>query len=254
MRKVAVAFSKGGVGKTTTAVNLAAGLARLGERVLLIDVDTQGQAGRALGCSAAGIGLAQLVAGEVAPGEAIVAARENLWLLSGGRDLAGLKRVITRKDYGGERTLVEALEGVTGAYDYVILDTAPGWDALTVNVLFYAQEILAPVSLEVMTVQGLAEFNRHLEAIQKYRRELELRYILPTFFDRRVRKSGEILAQLQTHYPAKVCTPIRYNVRLSEAPGYGQTIFEYAPNSPGAADYQNLVERVRADDQAKTNS
>ena len=246
MRKIAVALSKGGVGKTTTAVSLAAGLAKAGKSVLLIDVDTQGQAGRALGCEPEA-GLAELANGESRLDEAIIQARENLWLLAGGRSLAGLKRLITRQDFGGEQTLTESLAPLEGRYDYAILDTAPGWDALTVNVLFYADEALSPVSLEVMTLQGLSEFARSLASIKKYHTQLTLRYILPTFFDRRVRKSEEILAQLREHYPTQVCDPVRYSVRLSESPGYGQTIFEYAPHSPGAEDYQKLTERILKD-------
>lgn len=246
MRKIAIALSKGGVGKTTTAVNLAAGLALAGHRVLIVDVDTQGQAGKLLGVQPPA-GIAELVAGEAAPEELIAPARERLWLLAGGRGLAGLKRLITRKDFGGERTLAEVLVPLDGHYDYVILDTSPGWDALTVNALFYADEVLAPVSLEVMTLQGLLEFSQSLAAIQRYQPQLSLRYVLPTFLDRRVRKSGEILAQLQSHYGSQLCQPIRYNVRLSEAPGYGQTIFEYAPRSPGAEDYQQLTERIAQD-------
>ena len=113
--------------------------------------------------------------------------------------------------------------------------------------LFYASEVLSPVSLEVLTLQGLLDFSLNLLTIQKYHTSLALRYVLPTFLDRRVRKSEEILAQLESHFPEQVCTPIRYNVRLSEAPGYGQTIFEYAPHSPGAEDYRLLTERILAD-------
>jgi len=249
MRKIAIALSKGGVGKTTTAVNLAAGLARSGRSVLLVDVDTQGQVARALGCETEN-GLAELVLGEVDLDSGAKLVRENLWLLAGGRSLAGLKRLITRKDFGGEQTVSEALAPLEGRYEYVILDTAPGWDALTINVLFYAEEVLAPVSLEVLTLQGLTEFARSMSSIQKYHPELALKYVVPTFFDRRVKKSDEILNQLRGYYPTQVCTPIRYSVRLSEAPGYGQTIYEYAPSSVGAEDYQALTERIMQNDQA----
>lgn len=246
MNKIAIALSKGGVGKTTTAVNLAAGLARAGVSVLLIDVDTQGQVARALGCQPK-LGLAELVSGEAKLDDASFQARSKLWLLAGGRNMAGVKRLITRQDYGGEQTLSEALAVASDRFDFVILDTAPGWDALTVNVLFYADFVLSPVSLEVMTLQGLMEFAQSIASIQKYRSQLAIRYVLPTFFDRRVRKSGEILEQLKDHFGDQLCSPIRYNVRLSEAPGYGQTIFEYAPGSPGAEDYLKLTERILKD-------
>lgn len=245
-RKIAVSLSKGGVGKTTTAVNLAAGLARAGFTVLLVDTDTQGQSARALGIEPAA-GLAELISGEAKPEEALIQARERLFLLAGGRSLAGLKRSIDRKDFGGEKTLSEGLEPLESHYDYLILDTSPGWDSLTVNVLFYTDEILAPVSMEILTLTGLLDFQKSIEAIQKYRQELEIRYILPTFYDKRVRKSEEILQQLQAFYTDRVCSPIRYSVRLSEAPGFGQTIFDYAPATSGAEDYQALVERISQD-------
>ena len=247
MRKIAVALSKGGVGKTTTAVNLAAGLAEAGKQVLIIDLDSQGQASKMLGV-APDAGLADVASGDVALADAIVQARLNLGILAGGIGLAGLKRLIARKDFGGERTVAEALAALDGEYDYVVMDTAPGWDALTVNALFYAREVLAPVSLEVMALQGLLDFNRNLASIQRYQEDLSFRYILPTFMDGRVRKSEEILGQLTTYFDGQLCNPIRYNVRLSEAPGYGQTIYEYAPRSYGALDYRALTERIIADE------
>jgi chromosome partitioning protein len=242
MRKIAVALTKGGVGKTTTAVNLSAALAQHDRRVLLVDVDTQGQAARSLGVTPE-VGLAELVMGEAQPDDAIIEARPNLWLLAGGGGLAGVKRMIARKEFGGERTLAEALRPLEGRFDYVLLDTAPGWDSLAVNALFYAREILSPVSLEVLTLQGLQDFLGNVQAIQQYHPDLVLRYIVPTFFDRRVKKSEEIIEQLKTYFPDQLTHPIRYSVRLSEAPGHGQTIFEYAPKSTGVFDY-TIVARI----------
>ncbi len=247
MRKMAVALSKGGVGKTTTAVNLSAGLAELGARVLLVDMDTQGQAAKAMGVKTEA-GLADLVAQNVTAEEAIVPARERLWLLSGGRDLVGLKREIARKDFGGERTVSDALNKLDGRYDYVIVDTAPGWDSLTINALFYVNEVIAPVALEAMALQGLREFGISLSAIQRYHQQLGLSYILPTFMDRRVKKSQQIYDMLLEYYHSRVCAPIRYNVRLSEAPGVGKTIYEFAPRSAGAEDYHALVARIIGDE------
>ena len=247
MKKLAIALSKGGVGKTTTAISLAAGLAKAGKTVLLIDADTQGQVSRSFNAKPK-LGLAEFVSGEAEFIDACIPVRENLWLLGGGRAMAGLLRIISRIDVGGERILAERLQEIDRRYTYVIMDTAPGWDALTVNILFYADEVLSPVSLEAMTLHGLVEFSRSISTIQKFNPSLKLKNILPTFYDRRVRKSDEILTQLVAYFGDIVCSPIRYNVRLSEAPGNGETIFEYAPNSPGAEDYNKLTERIISDE------
>ncbi len=242
-RKISVSLSKGGVGKTTTAVNLAVGLSLAGFKVLLVDTDTQGQSSYMLGVTPKA-GLTELVTGELSPEETMCQVRERLWLLAGGKSLAGVKRLIGRKDFGGELTLSETLTGPTQQFDYVIVDTSPGWDPLTVNILFYVTEILTPVSLEVMSIQGLVEFLKSVASIQKYRPQVALKYILPTFLDMRVKKSVGILEKLQELYGNNVCDPIRYNVRLSEAPAYGQSIYEFAPGSPGANDYRELVRKV----------
>ncbi|MBA3004936.1 MAG: AAA family ATPase [Desulfurivibrio sp.] len=242
-RRIGVSLSKGGVGKTTTSVNLAAGLALAGKKVLLVDTDTQGQSSFMLGVKPKG-GLTELVTGELPPQEAIVQARKNLWILAGGKSLAGLKRLIDRKDYGGELTIAQALTPLEKDYDYVVVDTSPGWDPLTVNVLFYVNELMTPVSLEVMSIQGFGEFLKSIASIQKFRKEVQLRYILPTFRDMRVKRGSEFLEEIEKIYGEKVCSPIRYNVRLSEAPAYGQTIFEFAPGSNGAQDYRELIRKV----------
>ena len=243
VRRLAVSLSKGGVGKTTTSVHLAHGLALAGHKVLLVDTDTQGQCAFMLGVKPQA-GLTELITEELEPEDTFIQARERLWLLAGGKSLAGVKRVIERKDFGAELTLSEKLAPIENQFDYVIIDTSPGWDPLIVNVLFYATEILLPVSLEIMTLQGLVEFLKSISSIQKYRSELGLKYIVPTFLDKRVKNTSGILGKLEELYGDHVCQPIRYNIRLSEAPAYGQTIYEFAPGCNGAQDYRELVRKV----------
>lgn len=245
-RKICVTLSKGGVGKTTTSVNLSVGLALAGARVLLVDTDTQGQSAYMLG-KKPGAGLTELLTRELALDDCIVEARKNLWLLSGGKSLAGVKRIIDRKSFGAEWTLSEAMAPLDHLYDYIIIDTSPGWDQLIVNVLFYATEVLVPVALEVMPLHGLSEFLKSLGSIQKYRREIQLRYIVPTFLDTRIKGPQTLYAQLKKLYPDTICPPVRYSEALSEAPSYGKSIFEFAPGSTASADYRELVRIVSAD-------
>lgn len=243
-KKLGVCISKGGVGKTTTAVNLAAGLASAGYSVLLVDTDTQGQCSFLLGVKPKA-GLAEYILEELEPEEALYPARENLFLLAGGKALAGVKRLIDREYFGGEKTLSNALTKIEEQFDYVVVDTSPGWDALSVNVLFYVKDLLIPVSLEIMTLQALANFLKNISSIQRYRPELKISYFVPTFYDLRVKKKTEaMMKKLISLYGEKVCPPIRYNSLISQAPMYGKTIFEYAPGSKGAEDYRELIRKI----------
>ena len=243
MRKLAVTNAKGGVAKTTSCVNLGAGLSLLGFRTLLVDCDTQGQVAKSLGVHA-GEGLGELLQGEAGLSDVQVEARENLFVITGGVSLSGAKRVISRRDMRSELVLSEALEGLEG-YDFVLLDTAPSWDVLNVNCLFYVEELLIPVSMEALALQGVGDLIGRVEQVQHYRQERTLqKSIIPTFYDGRVRKSAERLEQLERYFPGAVLPAVRYNVKLSEAPGFGQHIFEYSRRSNGATDYARLAERL----------
>ncbi len=245
-RILSISLSKGGVGKTTTAVNLSAALAISGRRVLLIDTDTQAQAGKSLGLRPE-LGLADFMLGHASFNEAVIEARPNLHLLAGGHRLAAVKQVIAEADMRQEETLAAALTPYIPYYNYVILDTSPGWDNLQINVLFFAQEVLTPVNLEILSLDGLIEFTRRIEEVRRYH-DVDLRYVLPTALDRRVKQTDEIMPQLTGHFGDAVCSPIRYNVRLSEAPAHGQHIFEYDPQSNGSKDYMELTRRIVKDE------
>lgn len=243
MKKIAISLSKGGVGKTTTAVTLAHGLSLTGKKVLLIDTDTQGQAAFALG-AAPKHGLAEVVSGDIKAELATTEVRDNLFLLSGGRNIAQISMVIAKRSMGIESAVKEALKPLEGLFDYVIMDMAPGWDIISINTLIYVDEVLAPCALEIASVQGLLEFINRLDDVKAYNEKLALKYILPTFHDKRLKRSVEILEQLKGNFKEKVCNTIRQDVRLSECMGYGKTIFEYAPDSRGAEDYRKLIKTV----------
>ena len=229
--------------KTTSCVNLGAGLSLMGYRTLLVDCDTQGQVSKSLGVQP-GEGLGELLQGEGGLSDVQIEARENLYVIAGGGFLSGAKRMISRRDMRSEMVLSEALEDLDG-YDFVLLDTAPSWDVLNVNCLFYVEELLIPVSMEALALQGVGDLVSRVEQVQHYRQDRTLqRSIIPTFYDGRVKKSAEILEQLERYFPGAVLPAVRYNVKLSEAPGFGQHIFEYARRSNGAADYARLAKRL----------
>jgi len=242
MKKFAMANQKGGVAKTTSCVSVAAGLAELNFKTLVIDLDSQGQITQALGI-VPDRDLSDLFFDRCGLNDVIIQARQNLFVIAGGQKLAAVKREIARRDISPERALSEVLSGLN-SFDYCLVDTAPSWDVLNVNCLFFVDAVIVPVSMEVLALQGVVSFLQSVREIQKYRNELQIKFIVPTFYDARVKKSGEILSQLIKHFGDKVTEPIRYNVRLSEAPGFGQHIFEFNRRSTGAADYARLIERI----------
>lgn len=250
MRKIAVAMAKGGVGKTTTAVNLAHHLSMQGKRVLLVDCDTQAQVSRFLGVRPPH-GMYEFVTGRdtdgrpVAKQDAVFAARENLWILDGGIQLAALKNWLGEQPAGQRHGyLRKTLVPKGDSLDFIIFDCAPGWDVLSVNVLMTCREVLCPVSLQGPALEGLKTFFGYLISAQKQNETLALKYVLPTMYDRRTRQSDVIYRKLKRLFTRQICDPIRHTVRLSEAAAAGKTIFEYRRSATGAADYSKLSRRL----------
>ena len=253
MRKIAVAMAKGGVGKTTTAVNLAHGLAKLGRKVLLVDCDTQSQAAKFLGVNP-DYGLYEFVIGQDSTGKQIYkkdtlySCRDNLWLLAGGIKLVELKHWLGEQPRSERQTaLARTLIPKEGNLDYLIFDCAPGWDVLSVNILMAVNEVMCPVALQGPSLEGLKTFFGYLMSAQRLNLDLQLKYILPTMFDQRTNHSFVILKQLRRLFRKQICDPIHYNVRLSEAPVRGKTIFEYRSSAVSADDYRKLIWRVDSD-------
>jgi chromosome partitioning protein len=259
MRKIAVAMAKGGVGKTTTAVNLAHGLSTLGHRVLLVDCDTQGQAAMFLGAKPTH-GLYEFITGRDKNGnpvirqDALFPARKNLWLLAGGISLVELKHWLGEQPRETRQTaLAKSLVPKAGTLDFLVFDCAPGWDVLSVNILMAATEVICPVALQGPSMEGLKTFFTYLLSAQKLNPDLQLKYVLPTMFDRRTRQSFDIMKQLLKIFRRQLCDPIAYNVRLSEAPARGKTIFEYDARAVGAKGYKRLIRKIVDDGREKEN-
>lgn len=245
MRIAVVTQSKGGTGKTTTAINLAAGLARAGKRVLLIDCDPQGNVSSSLGIAAMKT-LYNLFIERTPLIECIHSARENLDVIACDRNLAAVDQWLVMQSRR-EEVLQRRLDLLEG-YDYVLLDTAPSFSLVGLNALMVANEAWVPVSMEFLSLEGLRQVAGNLRIVEEeLKHPLPIQYIIPTFFDARNHKSGEVDKMLREAYGQRVVNPIRVDVKVSEAPSFQKSIFEHAPRSRGANDYQALIERIISD-------
>lgn len=241
-RIVAVTNLKGGIGKTTTVVNLGAGLALKGARVLLVDVDAQGNLAMALGARPRRTLYEVLVDGARAA-DCLTPVRPNLDLLAADESLLTAQPAIARRaDW--PRVLDQALRPVRDRYDFIFIDCGGSLTVLNLNALTASSEVIVPTTVEPFSVKGLEMLVKQIVRVKGG--SGCMRAIVPTMFDPRTRQSSDLLAQLQSSYGAIVAAPIRVNVRLSEASALGRTIYEYDPRSRGALDYAHLVEQLSA--------
>ncbi len=240
--RIAVLNQKGGTGKTTTSVNVAAGLAQQGKRVLLIDLDSQGNVAVSLGLSAPHTIYDLLIDG-VNPLDCIVNVSENLDAIISNTSLAGAepRLLASRERY---KVLTLRMAQVTD-YDYVLIDCGPSISMLNQNALTYADSILIPVSCDYLSLVGVKQILRTVKKVNELLLEpVEVLGVVPTFYDRTL-IAREAITTLQAYFKDRVLPPIRANIKIKEAPSHKQTIFEYAPGSTGCADYLALVERIQ---------
>lgn len=242
MRKIAIVGFKGGIGKTTTCVNLGAALALRGHKVLLIDTDTQANLATALGINAYKKSLADVIARKIGVDDCIVPARQNLDLLPSNINLFKAQQRMVL-EMAREEIFEELFGGIVG-YDYILLDCAPSVTLLTVNALAYVEEVFIPVSMEMLALASVEQFVDYLKNIHSaLGKGADIRLIIPTMYDPRRNVSEQVVRLLKKLGP-RVTEPIWVDTKLSEAPGEGKTIFEYAPRSRGAIDYAHLTELV----------
>jgi chromosome partitioning protein len=237
---IAISNLKGGIGKTTTVVNVGAGLALKGARVLLVDADAQGNLAIALGAQPRRTLYEVLVDGARAA-DCAMPVRPNLDLLPSDHSLLGAYPIIARRP-DWSRVLEQVLRPVLSSYDFILIDSGGSLTPLNVNALVCANGVIAPTAVEHFSLKSIDLLFEQLARVKGS--SASMRMIVPTMYDPRLRQSADLLAELRARYGALVAAPVRVNVRLSEASRQGQTIYEYDPRSRGALDYAVLVERI----------
>jgi len=243
---LALANQKGGVGKTTTAINLGAALACRGHAVLIVDIDPQANATAGLGLSArAGRSTYQLLLDGTPLDEVVVAtAWEGLWLAPSAADLAGAEVELAGEE-NREFLLTRAIAGAIERYRFVLIDCPPSLGLLTLNALVAAHEVIVPVQCEYLALEGLGRLVHTLELVRRnLNQALRLRGLLLTMYDRRTGLSRQVADEVRRHFPNTFSTVIPRSVRLSEAPSHGLPINAYEPRSPASAAYDALAEEV----------
>lgn len=242
---IAISNNKGGVGKTTSTVNIAAGLQMMGKKVLVIDMDHQAQSTYHLGFDPKKIkhSLFEVLKGEI-PYRDILVDRKGLHILPSNPALRGVEFLPIP---GKEFLLRDALEGIK-EYDFVLIDCPPSLGILTLNALTYSHEIYVPLQVQFLPFHGMYNLFEAVEMVKKrLNKNVEITGVIGTMYSVKKTINREVLDETEKRLPGKLFkTLIRDNVSLQEAPSWGKTIFEYKPDSHGAIDYMNLTEEILA--------
>lgn len=240
--KLAVINQKGGTGKTTSSIHLAAALVNRGVSTLLIDNDPQGSVGTSLRLKLDA--STSVLRGQESLHSAVQSPEKNFEVLTSGQSLLELEGQLHRRELSIERLFRQAFEGKTSA-EHIVIDMAPSRSLLNEAALYFVDEVLIPVSCDYLALVGVRDILAFIQKISKAKgQEIRLRGILPTLYDKRSKVSKESVALLEKHFPGQIFSPIRQTTKVKEAPSYGQTLFEYAPRSSAAFDYSQFTDQL----------